>query len=268
MNQDIFLWSPVIISGLKSPMTCQQEQRYRNDQMFEHIDDIKVKVRNLQAERQGKMVEVRISLETIVIVEDAQGHTQLISRQEIIKDRLEFNKFDRPLEPDEKIGYIIQIQDLKWDGELHDDEMRISYSLKYMIFAAIEQAVKVYVDKEQESYSQEKANESQTIEMEIEKIRNDNARLYQKLYLYERDIISLQRSIKKVEGRNAALSKELNITQELIQKLRDSITRKDLLICGYENNQNNIREKILPIPLGLGEEKIGERIKRMFMNSL
>ena len=268
MNQDIALWSPVIIASLKSPRSCQQERRYRYDPMIRRIDDIKIKVRNLRAERKGKAMEVWISLEIITVVDDSNGHTQLIDRKETIKERLPFQEFDSPIELDEEVGYIIQIKDLNWDGETQGNEVVITYFLNYMVFAVREQVVTLQTDNERKTGDEEEIDFND-IEIEIEQVRNDKEILKHKLFLYERDIMSLRRAIEKAEVKNTALSKELNGTRELVQKLREAITRKDLLICSYENHQPNTGEKTLPLPAwGGGEIKLGDRIKRMFMNSL
>jgi hypothetical protein len=277
VKQDICLWSPVIVASLATPRICQRKSRFRTDQIFKRMEDIKVKIKNPRAEWQGKILEVRMNLEIIALLEDQTGHTQLISRQEIIKDRVVLREFDRPLEQEKDAVFIVQIQDLKWDGDLQGNELIISYSLSYMLFAAREQVVKLYSDEEMEFSNEEQENDWQGIETgidteidtEIDRVRNDNEILHRKLFLYERDLMSLQRGIKKVESRNVALSLELNGTREREKKLRDAITRKDLLICRYENPQNEARKKLLPLPsMGDEEFKLGQRIKRMFMNSL
>jgi hypothetical protein len=234
------------------------------------MEDIKVKTKNPRAEWQGKILEARVNLEIILLVEDQGGHIQLISRQEIIKDRIALSEFDRPLEEEKNTVFIIQIQDLKWDGEIQGNELIISYSLSYVIFAAREQVVKLYADEEMEFSNGEQENGLQDMETEINRVRNDNERLNHKLYLYERDLMSLQRGIKKAENRNVALSSELSGARELVEKLRDAITRKDLLICSYEKPQNDTRKKIQPLLLTMGDEEfqLGQKIKRMFINSL
>ncbi|MDD3364674.1 MAG: hypothetical protein PHZ03_06815 [Syntrophomonas sp.] len=273
MTQDIRLWSPVIVASLAAPRICQRESRFGTDQIFKRMEDIKVKIKNPRAEWQGKILEARMNLEIIALLEDHAGHTQLISRQEIIKDRVALGEFDRSLEQDEDAVFIIQIQDLKWDGEMQGNELIISYSLSYVILAAREQVVKLYANEEMELSNGEQENDLQGMEMgmemEIDRVRNDNERLNRKLFLYERDLMSLQRGIKKAENRNVALSSELSGARELVKKLRDAITRKDLLICAYENPQNETRKKTLPL-LAMGDEesKLGQRIKRMLMNSL
>ncbi|PKM77494.1 MAG: hypothetical protein CVU90_06505 [Firmicutes bacterium HGW-Firmicutes-15] len=269
MTQDISLWSPVIVASLVAPCICQRESRLGTDQIYKRMEDIKVKIKNPRIEWQGNILEARMNLEIIALLEDQTGHTQLISRQEIIKDRVALREFDRSLEKEKDAGFIIQIQDLKWDGEMQGNELIISYSLSYMIFAVREQVVKLYADEEMEISNEEPENDLQGMEMEINRVRNDNEKLNRKLFLYERDLMSLQRGIKKAENRNVALSSELSRSLELVEKLRDAITRKDLLICTYEKPQNENRKKTLP-PLAMGGEefKLGQRIKRMLMNSL
>jgi hypothetical protein len=269
VTQDIRLWSSVIVASLAAPRICQRESRFGIEQIFKRIDDIKVKLKKYRTERQGKIVVVRIYLEIIGLMEDQEGHTQLISRQEIIKDRIDINEFDQSLEQEKDAVFIIQNQDLRWDGELQRNELIISYSLSYVMFAAREQVVKLYADEEMEFSNGDKENNLQGIELEIDRIRNDNERLNRKLFSYERDLMSLQRGIKKAENRNVALSSELSGAREMVEKLRDAITRKDLLICTYEKSQNENPQKILPLlTVGNEEFKLGQRIRKMLMNSL
>ncbi len=269
MKQDIRLWSPVILASLAVPRICQRESRLGTDQIFKRMEDIKVKIKNPRAEWQGKILEARMNLEIIALMEDQAGHTQLISRQEIIKDRVALGEFDRLVEQERDVGFIIQIQDLKWDGEMQGNELIIRYSLNYVIFAAREQVVNLNANEEMEFSNAKQENDWQSMETEIDRVRNDNERLNRKLFLYERDLMSLQRGIKKAENRNLALSSELSGARELVEKLRDAITRKDLQICRYENPQNETHKKILPlIAMGDEEFKLGQRIKRMLMNSL
>jgi hypothetical protein len=269
VKQDICLWSPVIVASLATPRICQRESRFRTDQIFKRIEDIKVKIKNHRAEWQDKILAARINLEIIALLEDQGGYTQLISHQETIKDHVAIGEFDRPLKQEKDAVFIVQIQDLKWDGDLQGNELIISYYLSYVLFVAREQVVKLYSDEEMEFSNEEQENDCQGIGTEIDRVCNDNETLHRQLFLYERDLMSLQQGIKKVENRNVALSLELKGTRELVEKLREAITRKDLLICRYENPQNEARKKMLSLPPRGDEEfKLGQRIKRMFINIL
>jgi hypothetical protein len=264
VNQNISLWSQVILASLLVPRNFQQESRYRNSEMVKRIEDIKVRIKHPRAQRQGRGVEARFNLEIIALVEDFQGRSQVFSRQEVIKDRLELGDFDHPLEADKELNYIVQIHDLKWDGEMKGQELIINYDFSYMLYSAQEQVVKLFADEEMRIIEQEDLREMET---EIDRVRNDNELLNRKLFLYERDITSLRRGIKKVEDRNTFLKRELNGYQELIENLREAITRKDLLICNYENHKNGAHAKIFPMfTSGAEESTVGKSIKRMFLN--
>ena len=276
MSQDISLWSPVVLASLSSPRSCQRESRFGTDQMFARLDDIKVKLKNPRAEWQGKILEARVNLHIIALLEDQAGYTQLVSRQEIIRERIAPSEFDNSIEPERDAVFVTQIQELKWNGEMQGNELVLRYSIRYMILAVQEQVVKLFTDEELQYSSNGEPEDSlppmemvTELEMEIDRVRNDNERLNRQLFLYERDLMSLQRGIKKVENRNVALSLELSGARELVEKLRTAITRKDLQICTYENFQPGVSKKLLPFP-GLSNEefKLGEKIKRMLMNNL
>jgi septal ring factor EnvC (AmiA/AmiB activator) len=215
------------------------------------------------------MLEARVNLGIIALLEDKNGCTQPIDRQEIVKERILSSEFDPPLEQEKNTEFIIQVQDLKWDGDTQENELIISYSLSYMIYAVREQVVPLYGDEQETLNRRELANDLPNLESEIERIRDDNERLTRQLCIYERDLMSLKRGIKKAETRNVVLSSELNGARELVEKLRDAITRKDILICHYQNPQNENRKRISPLLSIVDEEfKLGRKIKRMLMNSL
>lgn len=263
------IWSPVIVARLAVPHFCQQEYRYKSDQMLKRIEDIKVKMKNSRAERQGKMVEARIKLETITLTEDHQGHTQVIKRQETIQERVPIADFDAPLDQEGDIFYIVQVMDLKWDAEMEKDELSVSCSFQYLILVVQEQVVALNRDENPEDSQGEPENEPKDLKLEIDRVRHDNHELAHKLFLYERDLLSLQRGIRKVEKRNAALSKELGGYQEIVEKLRAAITRKDLIISSYENPRSKTPARVLPFPSrGDVDNHLGQRIKRLFLNSL
>lgn len=270
MNKDISLWSPVIIASLTVPRTCQQERHLTVSPFYKHVDDIKVRIRKPSTEQQGKSLETRMNLEIIILLEESDGRTVLISRPEIIKERLSFAEFDRLPQPGEgEVAYITQIQDLNWNGELQDNEIIISYSLSYMIFAVREQVVRLYAEDEVKNNDLEQSSYLQNVNEEIAEENQVNENLKHKLFLYERDMLSLQRAIKKTEERNAVLNRELNGTQKIVQTLRDAVTRKDLLICHYENQLYSPGQKFKPLPAMNGAEpKLGQRLRRMFMSSL
>ncbi len=276
MTQDISLWSPVVLASLASPRVCQRESRFGTDHLFKRLDDIKLKLKNPRTEWQGKALEARLHLEIIALLEDQAGYTQLISRQEIIRERIAPGDFDQSIESINDAVFVIQVQELKWDGEMQGNELVLRYSIKYMILAVQEQVVKLYSDEEVQYNSNGDQGDSSSPEieianqlaLEIDRVRNDNEKLNRKLFLYERDLMSLQRGIKKAESRNVALSSELSGARELVEKLRTAITRKDLQICTYENPPSEAK-KVLPFP-GLSNEefKLGQKIKRILMNNL
>jgi len=264
-----YIWSPVIIASLAAPHVSRQEYRYKSDQMLKRIEDIKVKIKNPRAERQGKMVEARIKLEIIALVEDYQGRTQVINRPETIKERVPLTDFDGYPGQDGESTYIVQVSDLKWDAEMENNELNVSCSLQYLILAAREQIVVLNRDENPEDSQGKADDEHLDLQLEIERLRHDKHIMAHKLFLYERDLLSLQRGIRKAETRNAAISKELGGYQEMVEKLRAAITRKDLIICSYENSHPETPARVLPFPSrGDVDNNLGQRIKRMFLNSL
>lgn len=270
MNQDISLWSPVIIAALTAPRTCRQERHLTVSPFYKRVDDVKVRIRNPQTERQGKSLETRMNLEIVALLEESDGRTVLISRPEIIKERLSFEEFDRiPLPEEGEVAYITQIQDLNWTEDLQDDEIIVKFTVSYLIFAVREQVVRLHAEEEVNNSDSEQPHNLQQVPDEIREEEKVNEKLTHKLFLYERDMISLQRAIKKTEERNAILNRELNGTQKLVETLREAVTRKDLLICHYENQPYSPGRKIKPLPdMSGAESNLGKRLRRMFMSAL
>lgn len=267
MNQDISLWTPVVEGSLAIPHTCRKECSFTVGQSCKRIEDIKVRIRNIQTEPHGKYLETIIRLEIVVLLEEYDGRTVLVSRPEIIKERLSFAEFDRaPATAEQVTGYITKIKELNWDGDQQADHVTISYSLSYMVLAVREQLVRLYAENEVNQLEIEPVEAVRVPARETTHLEEVNAELKHRLFLYEKDILGLRRAIKKTEERNAILNRELSGIQKLVQTLRDAVTRKDLLICHYEN-QDRLGEVKSLSDISSIEPKLGQRLKRMFMGT-
>lgn len=268
MNQDISLWTPVVEGSLTTPHICRKECNVAVGRSCQRIEDIKVRILNMQTEQHGKHLETIIRLETVVLLEDYDGRTVLVSRPDTIQERLSFAEFDRtPPATEQEIGYITKMKELHWDGDQQAENVIINYCLSYMVFAVREQMVRLYAENELKDMGTEPDQALQVPEWETAPLERTNEALRHRLFLYEKDILGLRRAIKKTEERNAMLSRELSGVQKLVQTLRDAVTRKDLLICQYENQGRTAEDKYFPGISGL-EPKLGQRLKRMFMGSL
>lgn len=289
MDPGISIWSPVIISSLIAPRTCRQIRRHKIDFPYKDIHDPKIKNIRTQVERKGKMAEVRINMELVAMAEDEEGRMSIISRSELIKERLNLREFDRTLPIDKDIQLIMRLQDLKWDGELYKNELIINYSISYTIIAVEEQVVKLYrteesihepvsshesaataelYDETQPMAGHEEQDMDRTAVIEVDRMRNDNEELTRQLHFYEMDLMSLRHGIKKAEQRNIELGRELKVTRETVRQLQETISRQDLLLCKYKNHSlNNSGEKASVTTVNKSELPLGRRIKRMFMNS-
>lgn len=267
MKQDISLWSPVIIASLSVPHKCRQESRYPVGPLYKRLEDIKIKIRDARTEPKGKSLETRVKLEIIILLEDLDGKMALFSRPEIIKQQLSLGELDQPVRVDEEEpGYITRIHDLSWDGGLQDNDVIINYSLSYIIFAVREQVVKLYAEDEIDYSRVERDCDRQAYRGEAAAENESDENWKKKIFLYERDILSLQHAVKKAEERNAVLNRELTGTQQLLHKLQDAVTRKDLLISHYENHSAIQERKNKPLPAFTNT--VGQRLKRMFISCL
>ncbi|MEA4924779.1 MAG: hypothetical protein VB084_05645 [Syntrophomonadaceae bacterium] len=268
MNRDISLWTPVVVSSLTAPHICSKKCNFTVGPFYKRIEDIKVRIRNIQTEKHGKYLEIITKLETVILLEDMDGRTVLISRPETIKERLGFEEFDRmPQAMEPEISYITKIQKLNWDADHHDNEVNLNYFINYMILAVREQLVRLYPENEFNEAGIEPVQVTEAPLPEVNRLEKINEDLKHKLFLYEKDMLGLKRAIKKTEEQNAMLHRELSGVQQLVQTLRDAVTRKDLLICQYENRAHLAADKPLPGINGI-EPKLGQLLKRMFMGAL
>lgn len=262
MAEDISLWTHVIVAHLPVPHTCRQACSFSLDIDFNRIDDIRVKTKHWEATRRSKYVEASIMLEIIVLFEDSQHNTSIISQPYLIKERIDWAEVDKEsLTKD--VSYVLQIEDFKWDADLINNEIVVKFTVTYTVNEIREQAVRLHMGSqaadEQESHADRAA-------IELRKMQSVNDNLMRRLGYYQKDVLSLQHGIKKVEERNAQLNRELNGTREKVQQLQEAITRKDLMISKYKlcSPLNQQSEKL--ISSSEGDLKIGQRLKRLLLS--
>ncbi|MEQ8201476.1 MAG: hypothetical protein ABRQ24_08670 [Syntrophomonadaceae bacterium] len=267
MRQDISLWCPVIVAGPPGPGTCRKEERYSLGERYQKIDDIRIKTQRAGAVRQGKYVQAVIQLEAVILVEDRNGHTGVLSRLVYINKRVEWPGMDKNLLNDDGIMFILHIESLQWDAEFMDGEIVMRYTIDYTVHAVREQAVRIHLDQDEWEPTVIPDNRDGEASEEMSRIRNENRALNRRLGFYQKDVLSLQHGIKKVEERNAQLCRELDGTREKVQQLQEAVTRKDLLIS-RQNSLNNRPDKMIPHSPKDEEGRLGQRIKRLLLNCL
>ncbi len=270
MQRDISLWCPVIVDGLPAPIRWRQEQRYDLGERCERIDDIRVKTLSANAIGQGKYVQAVIQLEAVILIEDRNGNTGILSRPIRIRERVDWPGMNKSLLDDRWISFVLQIENVQWDAEVLDAEIVIRYEIDYKVHAVREQPVRIHMDEDEVEQNFLPVGLGMDTSDEMNRIQSENQALNRRLGYYQKDMLSLQHGIKKAEERNAQLHRELNRTREKVQQLQESITRKDLLISRYHQiGANGGRsDRAMSQPPKNSESGLGQRIRRLIISSL
>jgi len=266
VTQNVTIWSPVIVASLTSPRNDRYQRSYPMDLNYKRIEDIKVRIKSCQVKVQGKSVETRIELELLCLLEDFEGSSRFVNREEIFKEQISLRDFDQI--PNSQLGlrYIVDILELVWDGDILQQNLNINYDLRYNLLASREQLVQIQIAPDEES---QLANKAAPIpdqwEGEWQQVNEENHKLRQQMYFYERDLFSLKRAIQKTEKQSNSLNRELGSYKDMVAELKEAIKRKDRLICSFENE---VRPTSIDSPtLPVNEARLGHRIKKMFLSN-
>lgn len=264
MGNEISLWTPVVIARLPAPHTCREVCKIHLEAGYKRIDDIRVKTRDWQATRQTKYLGASIELEIIVLYEDDLGNTRIFCRPYIIKERIDAPRVDKNIVTSD-VRYVLQIENLHWDAELIQDEIVVEITTSYMINIVREQVVKLNqnITSKEGQMLIDGSNEE-----DISRIQGENETLARRIGYYQKDVLSLQHGIRKVEERNAQLNRELDQAKEQVQLLQETITRKELLLSKYKHIPSPNPSPIQPSRSSDNDVKIGQRLKRLLLNCL
>ncbi len=265
MNQDLAIWSPVIVARLASPHHYRQKNSYHIGESYRRIEDLKVRIRSRQAQVQGKSVETKLSVVLLCLVEDHNGKLCPITREEILKERIPLSDFDQIPDRREDLHYLQDIENFSWDADLKGKYLNMSYYLTYMLMATQEQVVIIQPGSEGISYTNEVSPFAREGDRQADLITEENLKLRRQMHNYETNLESLKRGIQKAEINNTALSKELTSYKDMVEDLREAVKRKERIICSFEN-EIPLEKRGSP-PLPTDEATLGKRIKRLFINN-
>ncbi len=266
MTQNVTIWSPVIVSSLTSPRNDRYQRTYHMDLNYKRIEDIKVRIKSCQVKVQGKSVESRIELELLCLLEDFEGSSRLVNREEIFKEQISLRDFDGNLNPQLGLRFIVDILEVVWDGDIIQQNLNINYDLRYNLLASREQLVQIQIAPDEESQLANKGSpKPDQWEEEWQQANEENHKLRQQMYVYERDLLSLKRSIQKKERQSNSLNQELGSYKDMVAELKEALKRKDRLICSFEDE---VRPASIDSPaLPVNEARLGHRIKKMFLSN-
>lgn len=270
MEQAISIWSPVVMAQLNTPRRLGCEPSYTADRLFRALEDLKIKIKQWEVIPQGQAVEVRIKMDILCLLEDPGGHMHLVKKEETLRERVAYTEFNRNLEKEDTLSFVISIKDVSVDGELIGPEIRIRFLVEYTLIATREQVVRLWEGEHGELNNGSLNQLFERLEEEVSRLTAQNQELHRKIFFYQRDISSLKRGISKLEKRNAGLLRDISFYQRETAGLRQSLQEKEASIYRL---QHYPRAASFPHRENLAEEEeseigLGTRIKRLFLNNL
>lgn len=278
MTEGLAIWSRVVLAQLNRPRRINQEMVHILKSSFKSFEDVKVKIKELSWKRQGQAVETLLNLDLLFLVEEYNGVMKLVSQETSLRDRVPFSEFDGNwdlLGSDRMIGFNGDIKKLSWQTDVNDNEVKLILSVDYFLVATREQVVQLSEQSNALTESRDLSEKLEELKHEIARTQNEKQNLQHQIFLYERDISSLRRGIKKVEDRNSLLNKESKQYQEMLSQLQFAIREKERQLNRYANKISNEEQPDDYLPPAQMKEQadnselsLGRRVKRLFMNSI
>lgn len=265
MGQEFSIWTPVIASRLMA-QHINEEKKYETDKIYKSVEDLKIKIKELQVNLQGQSLEARIRIDILCLLEDLLGTMHLFTRAETIRQRISLLEFDTPLDRDKDYNYIMDVYKLEGQGELVGKEIRVNCFIDYVIMAVREQVVRLTKADEGDTDTPSLENILSKLREEVARVNMEKEELRRKNFLYERDIASLKKGIRKAERQNTKLDKEIGYYQQLVEQLREAVAEKEMRLNGIQNNYYPGNGEALTRPKE-SDISLGSRIKRMFSNN-
>lgn len=268
MGQAYSIWTPVVIGRLKSPHRIKEEKSYDIEKSYHSVEDVKVKARNYTVLPQGQLIEVQIRLDILCLLEDFLGTMHLISKEEIVKEKIALTDFDSYIDRYEEIKYVVNNIDLTSHCELNGKNIKVAYFIDLIVIATSEQMIKLSTANEVEPINDSLQDVLTRLRQEVQQVEEEKAELRRKIFFYERDISSLKKGLKKAENKNSNLNKELKQYYYIVEQLKTGIKEKEMRLNRYENVYYNrdYTEHFAPLAEDDNEtQKLGSRIKKMFM---
>lgn len=259
MNQAVSIWAPVVVSSFPAPKTYERQSIYPVDEGYRRIDDIKVTMNQCQVERRGKDLEIIIKLDILCVLENMRGKLEFIKKEEILRERVPLSVFGKPIAKTD-LEFILETQDLYWDGDLKRNEILINYYVTYIIRAVQKQVVELVKEHEPIDQMKDITDFIEKLEVRIEKLNQENSEMRQKIFCQERNILSLQRGIKNTEKQNYELIRQL-------QGKRKDMAEQVVPTRNYPPRLNQERIKKEQAYSQAEDHSLGKRIKQLFQNS-
>lgn len=240
MEDNLTIWSPVMLNRLKNNRRITDEKSYPVEIYYRAMEDLRIRVKERKIVALGTSVEARIKLDILCLLVDGEGHMQLFKREEVLNDRIPLQEFERTLNRDEPVDYHLELKRVAWEGEVDGRDVRVTCFIDYTIIATREQLVRLRGEEPAEISGELVNDAMRQLETEIERIQNENADLKKQLFYHTSNISSLKQGLKKAEKRNAALTRENTTYQALLEKLRGERPALDRAV-GFSSSDESFR---------------------------
>ncbi|MGI5881214.1 MAG: hypothetical protein ACOX6L_11665 [Syntrophomonadaceae bacterium] len=262
MSESLAIWAPVIISRLEMPRRLQEQYRCMFEQKYKSIEDLKIKVRQMTVQPRGRSLEIIFKLDALCLLEDDRGEMKLISREITARQRLSAQEFVNTDIMDKSLVFVINLLNIDSRAMLQPGELRIDYYIDFLVLATRDQIVSLSSEEQGRPVSKPVSELVARLQQEINQLQGENRQLRHKIYLYEKDILSLKKGVYKAEKQSQQLNGELDRYRELTEQLQEAIKEKEDRLIDYENPY---------YPSGTMSEEaatgLGKRIKRLFAAS-
>lgn len=249
MQEELYIWAPVIVGRLDKPRLLKRELFYQVEEEGSTIEDLKLKIRQCDARIYGINVEILIKTDILCLMEDRKGKIELKAWQESISDQIFLKALDGAENKEGEVDARIRIIKVSIQGEMRDKRLYVQIYLEYTVFATSYQEIKIMHDAGETCDIKVEEKLVKSLAEKMDKIAEENYHLKQKLFLYEQDIKSLKQGIKKAENRNLQLKEELSQYKKMVE--RGGIKGQDRTAAFYKNQT-------------AAQIELGRRIKRMF----
>lgn len=266
MEDSITIWTPVIISRLLNVQKAQEQMVHYLDQHYHGLEDVKIKIKKTEVGIIGKEIEIILNLDILCLVQNSNSDLQLVSCEEKMVNHIPLNKFSLPFTREPNLGFRVNITNLKCEGELKGHELKIRYGLDYMVLVLQDRIVAISNANSAEPKKLEAGASTGHTEDKTDLFRDEKDQLLRKVFCYERDIISLKKSIHKTENRNAALNRELARYQQLVKQLQKAVEDKNNPPSPIQQEANFSYWRTPPPQKD--STPFVARLKRMFITSL
>jgi len=261
------IWAPVVVSSLFSCYEVQEIKSYVLEQPYKRLESVKAKIFDTRIRYRGRSIEIVLSIDILALFADPGERFKIFKTQDQIELRISVQEFKYPLaDPPDRLNFIADIQQFDWEGEVIRAELFLTFFIKLDVIVTRQQQVPILINSEATAASAQDNNypEKEDLEKRLLKLVQENSELQRKIYIYEKDLMSLRRGIQKAERRSFRLNRENNEYRKQILELQEELQKQKNLILKYTSLDNSKKN----LPERENDWNIRKRIKYLFLNNI